>query len=298
MEQYINNYLQPSIMCNIYCYVGWYELQAYDNIPNIAWKQIYDGFNQDPKFKGQFDSYWNDDDIYFFNYKELLLLFINFLICDCETFDTMPDSLRKNKEFNIAAVKFNALFYIQDVDHVFYGDRQFAFAAVDSDERSFRYISDSLKSDKEIALTAVKYDGLMLQYVGNALKADKEVVLEATKQNYLAFQFAHSVLKSDRLTVLEALDCDYRILYYIDINLLKDREVISTAIKVSFGDGDIFNIIDPCFYGDREFMLEMVRYNDGIMDVVAPNLKQDKIFMMKLCKYSKLNWIFDRAKIR
>lgn len=94
--------------------------------------------------------------------------------------DKMPDPLKLNKEFVMAAIKQNRA----------------AYAMADP----------QIKQDKAFALEVVKLKGLALEFVHPDLQKDREVVLEAVKQNGMALEYAHTDLQDDAEIVMTAIN--------------------------------------------------------------------------------------------
>jgi len=116
----------------------------------------------------------------------------------------IPDSLKKDQKFMLAAVKQNG-YALQYASKDLQKDKEIVLAAVKQYGRTLEYASKDLQKDKEVVLAAVKKSGRGLCYASKELKKDKEIVLAAIKQNGRALRYASEDLQNNKEIVLSAV---------------------------------------------------------------------------------------------
>jgi len=237
--------------------------------------------------------------------------------------ESADDSLKKDKEFVLAAVRIDGL-ALKFADDSLKKDKEVVLAALlHSYGEAIRYADDSLKKDKEVVLAAIKQWGAALYYADDSLKKDKEVVLAAVKQDYAhnstfsggsVFEFADDSLKKDKEFILAAVEQDGSVLEYVHDSLKKDKEVVLEAVKslgvaLKYADqslkkdkefvlkaikgcsveeellyGFVFEFADESLKKDIEIVLKAVEQNGFALDCIDESLKSNKVVVITAVK--------------
>jgi hypothetical protein len=91
---------------------------------------------------------------------------------DASLFTTVPELLRKNRDFLLRAVSTNG--------------------------RVLQYLSDGNRSDPELVLVAVKQNGMCLKYTSSKIQDDKDIVAVAIENEPMSLQYASRRLQYDQ----------------------------------------------------------------------------------------------------
>lgn len=136
----------------------------------------------------------------------------------------IPDEIRADKEFMLAAAKINpdAIslaskelladqelldLYLQngcswlgneDIAAEHKGNKELVLPVIEKDAYYFEYVSAKLKADKDVVMAAVSKEGSALEWASSELQADKEIVLAAVKQDKESIKFASWSLLTDK----------------------------------------------------------------------------------------------------
>ena len=135
----------------------------------------------------------------------------------------IPDEIRADKEFMLAAAKINPE-AIGLASKELLADQELLELYLQngcswlSDEN----IAAEHKGNKELVLPAIEKDAYYLEYVSAKLKADKDVVMAAVSKQGSALEWASSELQADKEVVLAAIDNDKEAIKYASWTLLTD----------------------------------------------------------------------------
>ena len=162
-------------------------------------------------------------------------------------------------------------------------DFEFAKSAILKYNRTYIYISNSLKASRDLALTAaIKEQGFdeskvfppILKHMPEIFKLDHEISLTATTRNIENLPFAIN-LRRNKYFIIDLMNLIYetsikqKVLQYIDRDLLKDKRFVSKL--------GCFDNLCENFHGDVEYVSSAVRHDIKI-------LKKTELFNQKILK--------------
>lgn len=130
------------------------------------------------------------------------------------------------------------------------------WAAVTQNIRALRYASEGLKDDR----------AFMLEVVTSYGKSEPAAS---------AFPFVSARLKADRDFVLEAVRVNGYVFESVSEKLRDDREIVLTAVR-NLACAIIFAYASATLRRDRDFVLEVVGKNPGVLQYVSSELRNDK----------------------
>ena len=112
-------------------------------------------------------------------------------------------------------------------------NREFVFAAVKLDAKSYQHASERLREDKELALLAVLGHCDALFFASPDLRNDRDVVWAAVKAFEHALKFASPAMQNDIDVVKYAISKSYTAIQYASPALRANREVALLALRKS-----------------------------------------------------------------
>jgi hypothetical protein len=117
--------------------------------------------------------------------------------CEFGLKDLIPESLRKDPEFILEAIKWSSASALAFADKSLLSNKEVVMAAVQLDGKSLSSVDETLKADREVVLAAVESVGWALRFADEALKADKEIALTAIQQDARALDEVGDSLKNN-----------------------------------------------------------------------------------------------------
>ena len=184
------------------------------------------------------------------------------------------------------------------------------FAAVAQNGCALKFVNAELRDDFEVVGVAVRQNGNALKHASSRLRNDFETVLTAVRQNGHALKYASRKMQSDIRIVREAIDqsfCAMRfsrktakeivsncgslfikafrksggskleILENIGSKLKTDKAFF---LKLLWLDYKALNYADPTLLDNRDFILECAKINGRVLDILSPEMKNDKEIVM------------------
>ena len=166
---------------------------------------------------------------------------------------------------------------------------------------------DNIKGDRSMILEAVKH-GCDLSRVPREFYNDKEIVTLCLKQNAWSFDIAGEDLRNDREFVMEAVRCGCP-LSQLSSKFINDKEIVLLAINRLGGEiiryaDDRLKRDNSCvmaalesqpsalrylgleFRSNRSLVLNILRDNGYLYDVIADELKSDKEILFTVLRGS------------
>jgi hypothetical protein len=113
---------------------------------------------------------------------------------------SLPESLKHNKDFALAAVSRTRAYYtiLQHFDASLYNDEEVVLKAVERNDREMLYASSTLATSRTFVLKAVSVNGLCIRQILPEFQSDKEAALAAVRQNTAAFKYLCDTLQADK----------------------------------------------------------------------------------------------------
>ena len=155
---------------------------------------------------------------------------------------------------------------LAEVDKKVLSDMDFAKRTIYKYNRTYVYLSKSLKKIENIALLSAEYENPrfgvpILQYMPNEFQKNNQIAIIATKNNIENLQFATN-LKANKYFLEEIMQVSSnenksKILSYIDEFLLTDKKFVSRL--------GCFDNLCENFHGDLEYLIEAVKYDISIL---------------------------------
>lgn len=183
---------------------------------------------------------------------------------------------------------------LKNTNKEFFEDKEFCKRAIEKYNRSYIFISKTLKQSRDLALTAAmredydekKSNAPILQFFPKQFQEDHEIALTATTRNIENLQFAEN-LKRNKYFIIDFMNFNddrnikQKILRYMDQDLLKDKRFVSRL-------GCYDNLCEN-FQGDLEFVSNAVLYDISI-------LKKTKLFDETIIKAALKNDEYNRSR--
>jgi predicted methyltransferase len=184
----------------------------------------------------------------------------------------VPDELRRNKDFILAAVNQNGS-VLQFASEELRGDKDVVLAAVAQKGLTLRSASEQLRGDKDVVLVAVVQNGSALMFASAKLKGDKEVMLAAVAQNGSALLCASTELKRDKEVVLAAVAKNGPSLMCASSDLKGDKDVVLTAVAQN---GYSLEYASQELKRDKEMVLMAVAWNGFTLMCASAEMRGSK----------------------
>jgi hypothetical protein len=216
-------------------------------------------------------------------------------------FESIPESLWKDKDFVLAAVSQDqqALQYVHKglkknkavilaakrSDHALNHQNLNKYKAnvlklVSKSGCALESVHEDWKKDREVVLAAVSQDGNALRYAHEDLRKDKEVVLAAISKNAYALNYAHEDLRKDKEVVLAATSkIGYQALEYAHEDLRKDKAFGLTIVS---NNGDALQYLHEDLRKDIEVALTAISKSIYALQHAHKDLRKDKDFMLRV----------------
>lgn len=155
-------------------------------------------------------------------------------------------------------------------------DREVVLAAVGR-ANSLRYAADELRGDREVALAAVAHSPEAYKSVSAELQTDSDFIASAVARGCLdVLKFLPRELLGHDL-MLQAVRANPYALKLAPPDLLKDREIVATALKQ---DGRLMELVAEEFRADGQLVLwaAEAEVRDHRTDRVAFTLAAEELF--------------------
>jgi hypothetical protein len=155
---------------------------------------------------------------------------------------------------------------LEQIDKNVLNDIDFAKRTIYKYNRSYVYLTKSLKKIENIALMSAEYEnerfGIpILRYMPEEFQKNNKIAIVATKNNIENLQYATN-LKANKYFLEEIMQVSNneqksKILSYIDEFLLQDKKFVSRL--------GCFDNLCENFHGDIEYLVEAVKYDISIL---------------------------------
>jgi hypothetical protein len=175
-------------------------------------------------------------------------------------------------------------------------DKEFAKMAISKYNRTYIFLSKTLRASKELALhSAINEQGFdevknytpILQYMPELFKLDNEIAVSATTRNIENLQYAPNLKKNkyfiiDIMNIIEEHNIKQKILEYMDQSLLLDKRFMSRL--------SCFDNLCEKFHNDTEYVAHSALHDIEI-------LKKTNIFDESIIKATLKNTNYPREMI-
>jgi hypothetical protein len=201
------------------------------------------------------------------------------------------DGDRADRKLAAIAVESNpsAFEYINDELRA---DRNIALIAVSRDGRALQHAPPALKADKEIVLAAVSSNGDAIQFASPELQKDLDVISAAVcRGGYI--ELANTAQRSEKSIALLAVQKDdlfgsFRNAYCLTDTLLQyDKDVAKAAV---IANSEVMDHLPAVLRRDREFILSLFNSQThvfpSVFEKIDDSLKFDRDFVIEVCRYN------------
>jgi hypothetical protein len=127
------------------------------------------------------------------------------VVDDCRSLLYAPESLRRDTQFILAAVKANPL--------------------------CFEYVPISLQCSKVVVIAAIREYAPAFQYAPDSLRGDRQFVLSLLNVNQATFLFAHVSLRYNKEFVLLAVRQNASVILHVSLPIRYDKDVVLAAMN-------------------------------------------------------------------
>ena len=156
-------------------------------------------------------------------------------------------------------------------------------AAYVSDERSFQYASDSLKSSKSFVTSLVTLKkpscgwAYALEFASVDIQADPEVVLASVTNKGISLEHAATELKSDRTIALAAINQNPKAFTLVSESLRNDPGIIQATIDSMGLSFDVSSSLSSGSspMGNRDLMLLLAPLGKDMLKFASVEIKND-----------------------
>lgn len=275
-------YLKPSILFDLYSYLGWNDLRYHSGVVDQVWGQMCEYYCRDNRFRKGFEQYGGKSTL---NRRVIFLNYINILLRQFPI--DIPKIMCEDRDFVLCYLKYRGSI---EIDSKFWNDAEIMLEKIKrkkcrpgdklSGNRDWmlsavKYCGEILEcvgvvDDREIVKAAVEQNGLALEYASIGLRCDVEIVKTAVSQNGLSLQYVGDDFKSDVEIVKLAVFQNGRALMYASHELKRNRELVLEAVKNTV---EAFEYADKMYDDDEEILLESVKANRSIEDYIPERLK-------------------------
>lgn len=234
------DYFPKSIMCEIYSYMGWYELYCIGNsekslaVSDNIWKPIY-------------LHYFVENNLHFIYREKFRMKFLEKLE-SCRFRYGMMDYVVEHElmkffqlmgehdtvKFLISILSRKLSWIVKYISYALKNNREIFKSIVKINGKLLLYASSEICDDEEIIKLAIINEASSLNYASKCLKNNEELVKLAVKQRGSALSQASKRLRDNKDIVMSAISAPHEPknpLYFASIRLKHDEEIINHALK-------------------------------------------------------------------
>jgi hypothetical protein len=199
-------------------------------------------------------------------------------------YEKIPNQFKEDVDVLMSLVEGGDRYVAKYIPPKFFDDKEFSLKALNSFVK-LKYIPLNLRQDLDIATAAIKGNVKNGKFLDPKFKSDADFMIDAIKNFATCYKYVDSSLKKDFDFNIRAIEANGDVLSHLPKNYQKDKYIVLKCIQRAPGAiHDIDEQFRTQLLGDKEFVLEALKYNPFIVEHIPISIAKDEVIAMETLK--------------